>query len=177
MIELGFYERVVRFPNRGAILLKKLLAAVLSAVIIVGWMIFGFMRAFNPGLIIFVAVIPALIGYFAFVRSDVEFEYAINDSLVTLARIYSKSRRKTVFEVEGKDILFVAPATNEGMARARTFSPEKSYEIVTGEETDTNWVMIFEGEKGERYLFLFTAEKEITKILKILKPSALVLRP
>ncbi len=176
MIELGFYEKVVKFPNRGKLLLKKLVSLALTVAVMLGWMIFGFVRSLNPGLIIFVAILPALAEYFILTFTDVELEYSINDSLVTLSRIYAKSRRKTVFEAEGKDIVMIAPATEENMAKAKALSPVKTYNTVVGGESDPLWLIVFEGEKGEKYLFRFSAEKDITRILKLLKPSALSYR-
>ena len=176
MIELGFYENVVKFPTKGAILVKKLVLAILVAALVVGWVMLGLMKHINPGLIFFVALIPLLVGYIILLNIDVEYEYSINESTVTLARIFAKSRRRTVFETEGKDILFIAPATEENIKRAEAMSIEKRYDIYTEKASDPLWLIVFEGKKGSKYLFVFSAEQNITRILKLLRPSVIVYR-
>ena len=105
-----------------------------------------------------------------------EYEYCISEHEITLAKIYAKRRRKEIFSAEAKSILFIAPATDDNIKKAREYRPAEQFNVYSANTESKLWLAVFENEKEENTLFIFEAEDSITKILRSLKPSALTLR-
>lgn len=173
MIELGFYEKVVKLTSKSADLSKKLGSVILTAALIAAWVLFCVAKSINAGLMIFVLIFPVLAEYMVLQRLETEFEISVNENTVTLSKIFSKRNRRTIFSVDSKYILFIAPLNDQNMKKAEDFSPKERYEIIGNNDSDPAWIIVFEDKKEERSLFTFSAEQGIIKIFKKLKPSAL----
>ena len=173
MIELGFYEKVVKLASKSVELSKKIGSLILTAALIAAWVLFCVAKSINAGAMIFVAVFPVLIEYLVLQRLEIEFEISINENTVTLSKIFSKRNRRTIFSADSKYILFIAPMNDQNLKKAEDFSPKERYEIIGKNDPDPAWIMVFENKKEEKFLFTFSAEQGIIKIFKKLKPSAL----
>ena len=174
MTDLGFYEKVVTPNKKSGRSAGKIAIIVIYVVAVLSSIISMFKLGFLGGFIAIVLLTLAL--YFLLGSSDYEYEIAINESSVTLAKIISNKRRKTVFELYEDELLFIAPATDDNNAKADGYAPVKRHEIYSDDEEGNLWMIVFEREVGAREVFVFKAEDYAIKLLKSIKPSVMKFR-
>ena len=174
MTDLGFYEKVVTPEKKSGRSAGKIAAIIIYAIMVLSSIILMFKLGFLGG---FIAIaILTLVLYLILGSSNYEDEIAINESTVTLAKIITNSRRRTVFELSEDEILFMAPVTDDNNARAESYAPKKRHDIYTDDEEGTLWMIVFELEVGVRSVFVFKAEDYTIKLLKSIKPSVIKFR-
>ena len=174
MTDLGFYEKVVTPDQKSGRSTGKIVAIIIYAVMVISAIISMFTLGFLGGFIAISAL--TLVFYFILGNADYEYEFAINESTVTLAKIIANKRRKTVFELGEDEILFMAPVTENNNAKAEEYAPRKHYDIYTEDESGDLWMIVFEREVGLREVFVFKAEDYAIKLLKSIKPSVIKFR-
>ena len=174
MTDLGFYEKVVTPEKRSKLSSGKIAAIIIYAILALSAIISMFALGFLGG---FIAIsLLTLVFYLILGSSDYEYEIAINESSVTLAKIIANKRRKTIFEIGEDEILFAAPVNESNQAKAEEYAPSKRHEIYSDSDEDTLWMIVFESSKGVREIFVFKAEEYATKLLKAIKPSVIKFR-
>lgn len=174
MTDLGFYEKVVTPDKKSGSSTGKIIAIIIYAVMVISAIISMFKFGFLGG---FIAIsLLTLVFYLILGGSDYEYEIAINESSVTLAKIIANKRRKTIFELSEDEILFMAPVTDDNNAKAETYAPKKHYDIYSEEEAGSLWMIVFEREVGLREVFVFKTEDYGVKLLRSIKPSVIKLR-
>lgn len=174
MTDLGFYEKVVTPDKKSGRSAGKIAAIIIYAITVISSIISMFTLGFIGGFI--TIAILTLILLLILGNSNFEYEIAINESSVTLAKIIANSRRKTIFELGEDEILFVAPVTEDNNARAESYAPQKRYDIHSADEEGDLWMIVFEREVGVREIFIFKAEDYAIKLLKAIKPSVMKFR-
>ena len=174
MTDLGFYEKVVTPDKKSGRSVGKIAIIIIYAIAVISSIISMFTLGVLGG-VITIALLTLLL-YLILAGSNYEYEIAINESSVTLAKIIANSRRKTVFELSEDEILFIAPVADENNARAESYAPKKRYDIYTEDEEGDLWMIVFERETGLREVFVFKTEDYAIKLLKSIKPSAIKFR-
>lgn len=174
MTDLGFYEKVVAPDKKSGRSVGKIAIIVIYAIAVISSIISMFTLGVLGG-VITIALLTLLL-YLILSGSNYEYEIAINESSVTLAKIIANSRRKTVFELSEDEILFIAPVTDENNARAESYAPKKRYDIYSDNEEGALWMIVFECEVGTREVFVFKTEDYGIKLLRSIKPSVIKLR-
>ena len=174
MTDLGFYEKVVepQINSKGSG--KKTAAIIIYVITVISSIISMFTLGFLGGFIAILFLTTVL--YLVLGKSNYEYEIAINESSVTLAKIYAKKRRKTVFELYEKELLFIAPVNDANNTRAEEYAPKERYEIYSDDEEGDLWMIVFEREVGVRSVFIFRAEDYAIKLLRTIKPSVVKFR-
>ena len=172
MLDLGFYEKVVEPSAKKKSSAFKIIATVIY-ILLVGFFILTMIISgmFVPGFIAIVILSLAL--YLVFGTASYEYEYSFSEAGVTLAKIYAKKRRKTIFDLSDEQILLIAPVNDQNLARAEELASSHTYDIFTDNEESELWMIVFEVEKGARATFKFRAEDYALKVLKSLRPSAM----
>ncbi len=176
MTDLSFYENVLPSPDKRKLLIIKILLISVYVIFLAVWIASSFISSRSPALIILIAAAATLVLALALSRLSVELEYSVSESEITLAKIYSKKRRKEIFSADADSIIFIAPLTEENMKKAESFSPAEQYRMITKNTEKKTWLVVFEKDKDEKALFAFEAEDYVAKILKQLKPSAISFR-
>lgn len=176
MTDLSFYENVLPSPNKKKNLIIKIAAIAAYAIITLLWILSAFINKHNGALIIVVIFLLSAALWIILRIFNVEFEYSVSDSEITLAKIYGKSRRKEIFSADSDSILLIAPETEENIKKAEAYQPRNSYRMSSPNTDKKVWIVVFEDEDEEKTLFVFEAEDYVTKILKQLKPSVISFR-
>ncbi len=176
MSELSFYENVIPSPKKRKNLVIKITIISAYVIFLAVWILSAFISRRNPALIILVVTVASVVAALALRPLSVEFEYYISDSQITLAKIYGKSRRREMFSADTDSILLIAPETEENIKKAEAYQPREQYRMATKSADKKAWIVVFENDKDEKFLFTFDAEDYVTKILKQLKPSAISFR-
>ena len=176
MIDLGFYEKVVPATGKKKTLLHKALIIIGYILALLIWIGSAYSGGISPTVILLVALAMSCVTFLMLRRNDAEYEYAISETAVTLAKIYGNSKREELFSAEAESILLVAPMNETNIKKAEDYRPAETYNVYPAEATQNLWLMVFENEKEEKVLFVFKAEEEATKLLRKLKPSAMTFR-
>lgn len=175
-MELGFYERVIRSSNRKRVAVYKVLLGVLYALSAIVFLLWALLREISPALIVIALSAVGIAAFVSLGRIDPEYEYSINSSYITLAKIYGKRRRKELFETSAEKLLFVAPMNEENMKKALGYHPKEQYDVYLSASGIPIWLAVFEDTDEENILFVFEAEDEAIKLLRTLKPSVITYR-
>ena len=176
MLDLGFYENIIKDPKSHKNLAVKILAAIICVFLAASLLSAAIVRNFPPVIFILALVFIALLLYLVFIFFSVEYEYSISDTCVSLAKIYAKTKRKEIFSAEPDEILMIAPNTEDNMKKALDYHPKTRFDIYEKKSQDNRWLVVLELSRGELALFVFDAPSGIEKILKKLKPSAMTFR-
>ena len=173
MIDLGFYEKVVTVSGRGKSLFVRILIITAYILSLTLWIVGAYSGGVSPVIILLVSLAISGVTFVLLRRNDIEYEYAISDTTVTLAKIYGKSKRKELFSADSGSILYVAPYNESNINKAQSYRPVETHSIYSPNTEEKLWLMVFENEEEKNVLFIFEAEDEVSKILKKLKPSVL----
>lgn len=176
MVELGFYERVIKPQNTGKMLFTKIIIIAVYAITALSLVISALFNATAPALAFVLIILLSAALYIIFPMISPEYEYCISETAITLAKIYGKRRRKEIFEAPSDTILFIAPKNEANIKKALDYRPAEQYDIYNSDSELEIWLAVFENEKEEKTLFIFEAENSVTKILRVLKPSAMTFR-
>lgn len=176
MTELSFYENVIPSPDRRKHLFIKVALIAAYALFLAIWIISSLLSQRSPITIFIVIAIASLALVFALRPLSVELEYSVSESQITLAKIYGKRRRKELFSAEPDSIRLIAPMSDENIKKAEAYKPATEFRALTPSTEKKRWLVVFENESEENILFIFEAEDYVSKILRILKPSAILFR-
>ena len=176
MDDLGFFERVIKTSSNTKSRLSKIFIFVAAAIVSAVWIIFA-LPTFIPHTLIFIVTVIFFSVAFLVVRGlSTELEYSISETYVSLAKIYGRSGRKTVFEADRDNILMIAPKTEVNLAKAKDLGAKTVIEAVSSAPEYPVWLMVFKTESGEPTVFVFEANDYAVKLLKMIKPSVMIYR-
>ena len=94
MVELGFYERVLKTPNTAKTLFTKIIIIAVYAITALSLVISALFNATAPALAFVLIILLSAALYIIFPMISPEYEYCISETAITLAKIYGKRRRK-----------------------------------------------------------------------------------
>ena len=170
-----FYEKVVKEKNNAMTVAKKISAIMIYALILVifaviainNWKVFPFIAAL--GIIVDLAVVLISWKYL-----DKEYEYSFEYGRMSISKIYGKKKRKLIFEAEIDTMVMIAPATDEYIAKAEHFGPEKKVIAVGDENSDDIWLVVSGGVDAKCVLAFFEADEKILSILRSENPIVFI---
>ncbi len=169
------YEKVVKKSNKGKHLAKKISLALSYAVFFVLWL----MAALNnPKQAVYIIVAGALltliIAIITWKYLCIEYEYSFSYGTLSVAKIYAKKKRKPMLETEIKELLIIAPATEEYIRKAEHFQIDKRIIAVSSEQAENIWLVVSGGKDERRVLVFFEADDRSLSILKSINPYVFI---
>ena len=123
MNEMQSYERLIRRKVTGIHVLQRLGLIVLYLLWLSIWFVVAVRWILNAPLIAFAILSTVLLVILTWRYTLVEFEYEIIGGTFYLSKIYAKSRRKALLEIELSDAVLIAPYTEDYVKRAQEFEP------------------------------------------------------
>ena len=174
MIELGFFENIIKDPKSKKNFAVKLLSCVLGALILAGLVPTVLANGYPPVLLLIAASVIAALLYFVFIFFSIEYECAVSETCVSLAKIYGKRRRREIFSAERDEILLIARFNESNLKKAEDYRPRERFDIYSKKEQNNLWIVVFEIEKNQNAIFIFHAPAGIEKIFRKLKPSGFI---
>ena len=169
------YDKLVQVSTEGKIKLKKILAVIGYAFFFSAWLIFAINtpEAMIPIVVagVLCTVILILISWKYF---DVEYEYSIWYGSFDVAKIFSKKKRKELLSAEIKEMLLIAPATEEYTSRAYHFDPKEIIYATSSKQAENMWLFVSGGEDKPRNLVFFEADERSLNMLRLGNPSVFV---
>ena len=168
------YEKLLPQKATGRALLSYVLLVVGYLVWIGLWFVIFVRVAFSPALL---AVAIALsVGLVMITRKyvQVEYEYAIYSGSFFVAKIYGKTKRKELAEIDLKQAVLIAPRTEEFLAQADRMRIDRVLWATTSSNANNVWMIVTpNGEKSASLLF-FEADEDALRILRRENPRATV---
>jgi hypothetical protein len=171
------YDKLIKVSDEGKIRLKKILAVIGYALFFSVWIILA-LRTPEALVPIIVAGIlcTAILILFSWKYFDVEYEYSIWYGSFDLAKIFSKKKRKELLSADIKEMLLIAPATEEYIGRAHHLDPKDIIYATSSKDAENVWLFVSGGEDKPRILVFFEADERALSMLRLGNPSVFVIK-
>lgn len=167
------YEKVVKKAFKGTHLMKTVSAVLAYALFFAIWLIIALNNAEKFVLVIAAGVLCTVFLVILTLKYlQLEYEYSFWYGRMSIAKIYAKRTRKAVIETDIKDLLIIAPATEQNIARAEHFEIEDRVIAVSDETAEDIWLTVTGGKDERRILIFFEADDRSLGILKSTNPHA-----
>lgn len=166
MASTQLYERIIKVKDSRQIA-KRIIGIMLYVLYLAIWVMAGI---FNPerSILIFLAGILSCILIILITKKylSVEYEYCFCQSTLTISKIYGKSKRKTLIEVDMPKLALICPASDEGIQRAEHLKPERRIISVSSEYASDIYLLVTGEENEPRILIFIEADERALTILK-----------
>ena len=169
------YEKIVKKAFKGAHLAKTVSLILSYALFFAVWIVIAFNtpQKFIPTVIAGVLFTSALVLLtLKYIR--LEYEYSFWYGRMGISKIYAKKKRKAVIDTEIKDLLIIAPATEENIARAEHFEIDDRLIAVSDPSADNIWLAVTGGKDERRIMIFFEADERSLGMLRSSNPHAFV---
>ena len=169
------YEKVVKKVEESKQRTNKALAIIGYSLFFAIWIVIGILNLdilvplVATGLLCTVALILLSWKYL-----DVEYEYALWYGSFEVAKIYSKKSRKNLLSAETKELLLVAPATEEYINKAEHFGIDRRIIATPSAEGENVWIWVTGGKDEPRVLVYFEGDERLLGMLRSASPSVFV---
>ncbi len=165
MADIQSYERVLKKKQTG---LKVALIA-LYAVVAGVWLVLAVRVGLHPAMILLAPLSVVIAVLLTWRYTNVEYEYSFMAGTLTFSKIYGKSRRKTLLEVDIKSLSSVFPYNER---TASKISDGKRVNGIPSSTSENPCVCAFEDENENKVYFVLDCDEQSAKIFKFFNPSA-----
>ncbi len=167
MNNTGVYEKIIKVPNKGVHLVKKISLAMSYALFFSVFLV----AALNDlTLALPVLLLGALLTFtlvaITWKYLQIEYEYSFSYGTISISKIYGKRKRKALVNADIKQLMIIAPATDENIKRAEGFEIEERVIAVSGDGAENIWLTVTGGKDEKRVLVFFEADDRALSILK-----------
>ena len=166
------YERIVKQACVGRVLMIRIAAYIGYAAFALLWLAPIISSLFNPLLIALAVLTTVILVVLTRKYLHVEFEYSFIGGTLTVSKIYGRNKRKILLCEELRSALWIAPLTEETLARAESMSPTKSYSATASEASSSALILVFDIEKMERILLLMESDERTVAICRRVAPAS-----
>ena len=171
------YEKIVKVKNTGKHLAKKV-SLIMAYVLFFAFWLASALRNIGNKSFVLILLAGALTTFTLVILTwkylQLEYEYSFWYGRLSIARIYGKKKRKALIDTDLKDLLIIAPATEEYIARAEHFDIEARIIAVSSESAENIWLAVTGGEDERRVLIFFEADERSLNMLKTANPISFV---
>ena len=169
MNEFGTYEYVVARKNKGAKKLMPVLFIVGYVVFALGLLLFALATKIGAPLISLAPLALAVMIFFTWRYTKIEYEYSITSGILTFSEIYGGRSRKVITEFKLKECLKIAPLAE--LDRHDEESVSVTYNALPDKSSPNAYFATFDDERGRRCIFFFEATEKALKICRFYNPS------
>ncbi len=168
MADIQYYERVIKAETGKRRLLPKLVAISAYAVILSIWFVIAVRVGLTASVLMLVPLSILTAVLLTWKYTAVEYEYSFTAGILTFSKIYGKSKRKSVFEADLRNLISVVPYDERSMdsVDARTV-----INAIPNEACQNPCICVFE-ENEKRTCIIIDCDNMSAKIFKFFKPSA-----
>ncbi len=171
------YEKIVKVENTPKNIAKKISLIMGYLLYFSIWVLaalnniknHSFLLILMAGLLTTLALVLITWKYF-----QVEYEYSLWYGNLSVAKIYGKKKRKPLVDTDVKDLIMIAPATDEYIAKAEHFGIDTRIIAVSSENAENIWLVVTGGDDEKCVLIFFEADERSLQILKNLNPISFI---
>lgn len=161
------YEKTVRVKLQGTRLAKNISIIMAYILFFSFWAAAALYNAEKFILILTAGILSSLlIVALSWKYLYEEYEYSFWYGTLTIAKIYAKRKRKSIVSADIKDLLIIAPATEENIAKANRFEPEETLLAISASNAKDVWLTVTGGKDEKRVLIFFEADERALAVLK-----------
>ncbi|MBO5939416.1 MAG: hypothetical protein J6Q82_08005 [Clostridia bacterium] len=166
------YEKLLSQKPCGRTLLPRLCLILGYLAFFSVWFV-AFLRAnFAPALLVLAIALTVLLVLVTWKYVQVEYEYAIYSGSFFVAKIYGKTKRKDLVELDLKQAILIAPRTEEYLAQADRMKLDGVLWAVSSPKAENIWMIVYpHGEKNASLLF-FEADEDAIRLMRRENPRA-----
>ena len=117
------------------------------------------------------AMIFAILTFFLYKKTQVEFEYEIAGGEITMAKVYGGRSRKTLFSKKISAFSIIAPYTEEAFKESAK-GELKIYNCLSSPDAIDQYFGLFEDENGNKCAVIFQAPKKAVSIMRFYNSGA-----
>ncbi len=114
----------------------------------------------------------AILTFFLYKRTQVEYEYEINSGELTMAKIYGGRSRKNLFSQKISAFEIIAPYTEDKLKEATRGTEAKIYNCTSSPDALDMYFGIFKDESGNKCAVILQAPKKAVSIFRFYNSSA-----
>ncbi len=118
------------------------------------------------------ALVFAILTFFLYKRTQIEFEYEINAGEFTMSKVYGGRSRKKLFSQKISSFHFIAPYTEENYKTAVGTETVKKYDCLSSPDAMEQFFGVFTDDDGIKSVVFFQAPKKAVSILRFYNSSA-----
>jgi hypothetical protein len=152
-----------RLQRLGIVLLDILLAVILVATIDGMLLLISFCGF---------ALVFAILTFFLYKRTQIEFEYEINAGEFTMSKVYGGRTRKQILSHKISSFHHFAPYTEENFKNATKNEEIKKFFCISSPDAIDQFFGIFTDENGVKTAVIFQAPKKAVSIIKFYNSAA-----
>jgi hypothetical protein len=122
------------------------------------------------------ALIFAILTFFLYKRTQIEFEYEINAGEFTMSKVYGGRTRKEIISQKISAFHYLAPYTEEYFKEATKGEQVKMYMCISSPDAMDQFFGIFTDENNNKCAVVFQAPKKAISIIRFYNSSCTKLR-
>ena len=168
MANIQYYERILKTEKTSKKLLPKLLAIGFYAIILSVWFIIMIRVGLTASVVMLIPLSILTAVLLTWKYTSVEYEYSFIGGILTISKIYGKTKRKAIFEAELNTLISAIPYHSEAVESVRA---QNVINAIPNKECPNPCVCVFE-ENEKRTCVIMDCDELTAKILKFFKPSA-----
>lgn len=157
------YEKRVETSDK----IKKILFIIAAVIVLASPLLIAVITKVYLIIMLYALVFAVGIPFAKFMMryTQKEFNYIVDRSTFQMQVMYGKSKPKTVFETDAKDLEFAVAATEENKAAHPEKDYDKVYKCWVFEGSPDVYMMAFTDSKGKKCLGYFEGTKKALKIM------------
>ncbi len=115
-----------------------------------------------PVMLIIIAALLTCTVAFTRPRTRPEYEYSLDDGILSISVIYAGRTRRPILELELRKAELIAPTDGVHDGKLKDFDPEVSYSAVFDAD-QANYFILFTDEDNSRAVLYLSADREAAK--------------
>ena len=176
MNEFEAYDYAVKQKKTPAVRLGRILLVVGYVLFAVVMMILGAVTRLGAPVVALTPFALALIIFFTWRYTSVEFECAFTSGEVTVSKIYGGRSRHELVTFRLRDCTLIAPITDRmATDKAALFRPHDIYHALSSADAPDAYFAAFEREDGTRGLVYFEVTQKALRICHFYNAAATTL--
>ncbi len=166
------YEKLLPQKATGRAMIPRLCLILCYIVFFSIWLVVFIRMGFVPALLVLGLALTVLLVFVTWKYTQLEYEYAIYAGSFFVAKIYGKTKRRELLELDLKQAILIAPRTEETLAQADRMKLDSVLWAVSSPKAENIWMIVYpHGEKSSALLF-FEADEEAIRLLRRENPRA-----
>ena len=176
MNEFETYEYVIKQKNTGKTRLMKVLFVCGYVLFVAVMMSVAVVTRLGAPIVALTPFGLALIIFFSWRYTSVEFEYSFTSGEVTVSKIFGGRTRRELISFRLRDCSMIAPATDRvGKDRAAAFRADETVTALSEPDAPDAYFAAFEDQDGKKGLVYFEATQKSLRICHFYNASATTL--
>lgn len=176
MNEFEAYDYAVKQQKTPAVRLWRFLLVVGYVLFAAVMMVLGAVTRLGAPIVALTPFALALLVFFTWRYTSVEFECAFASGEVTVSKIYGGRTRRELVTFRLRDCTMIAPASDRfAVEKAELFRPQHTYNALSSADAPDAYLATFETEDGMRGLVRFEATQKALRICHFYNAAATTL--